>query len=277
MLRLIFSNAHACLPNLRAITSGTLLALAQSMRSALLCWCAVALSCSPYVHSPPGRTFPLEAPKALYPRETAVQIEGGGGVGDDVSLAGVTVRVRHGIVKQLDGSLEGSFLRFSPDEDFSVDNPNIFQARLGIKYAIIDHVAITAGLAGGGWTGGGFMSPDASMIFGYENPYCVPFFDLGGYVSIPVRESSVVLRSNNSGDFVATPAQTWGWQAGTGLRIPLSHEKGAFTKGALLMGVRFRGAYFDNEPVNRRDSRAYILGSGAIELVFGPGRKHQGI
>jgi hypothetical protein len=41
---------------------------------------------------------------------------------------------------------------------------------LGIKYEIIEHIAVTAGVAGGILGGGGFVSPDASVIFAWENP-----------------------------------------------------------------------------------------------------------
>ncbi len=59
-----------------------------------------------------------------------------------------------------------------------------------------------------GW-GGGFIGPDASMIFGYENPYCVPFIDIGGFMSLSVRENVVTLidRSSESDDFITAPHQ----------------------------------------------------------------------
>ena len=105
--------------------------------------------CSPYVHSPPGRSFPLEAAKALNPRETGIQVEGGGAAGEEVGLGGITARVRHGIVKGLDGNFEAGFQRFRiTDGEFTLQNRNIFTARFGIKYAVIDHVAFTLGLVG---------------------------------------------------------------------------------------------------------------------------------
>lgn len=58
--------------------------------------------CLAYVHSPSGRSIPLESSKALYKRETGVQVEAGGGIGADVGLPGFDLRVRHGIVDKLD-------------------------------------------------------------------------------------------------------------------------------------------------------------------------------
>lgn len=232
---------------------------------------ALLIGCAPYVHSPSGRSFPLEAAKALNPRETGIQVEGGGGAGQDVNRGGITVRVRHGIVKGLDGSVEGGYQRFRIEsEKFSLENRNVFTGRLGFKYAPIDHVAITFGFGGGGWTGGGFIAPDASLIFGYENPYCVPFIDIGAFGSIPVRENIITLESqgSNTDDFISFPTNTVGWTIGTGVRVPLSHKRDQHTKSALLFGFRYRGVFFDNGPAGYRDRQPYIYGSAAFEYVF---------
>jgi hypothetical protein len=245
----------------------------------------VLIGCSPYVHSPPGRSLPLETPKALNPRETGVQVEGGGTVGQYVHLAGATLRVRHGLVKGLDGNVEGGFERIRVSSStYRIDDRWLFTGRIGFKYAPIDHFAIRAGVAGGGWTGGGFVSPDVSLIAGYENPYCVPFIDLGWFMSIPTRESLVTLIDTGSGDgnYLAVPATTMGWTLGTGVRVPLSHSKTAHTKSAVLVGFGVRGAYFDNsiqleeDGVSasieiERDSRIYFVYSVGFEWVFGPG------
>ena len=60
-----------------------------------------------------------------------------------------------------------------------------------MKYT--DWRTFSAGLAAGGWAGGSFLGPDLSMIFAYENPYCVPFIDAGGYTSHPLRATDVVI------------------------------------------------------------------------------------
>lgn len=229
--------------------------------------------CTPYVHSPAGRSFPLEAAKALNPRETGIQVEGGGGFGGNVDLGGLTARVRHGLVKGLDGNFEAGFQRFRISSGgYQLSNRNIFTARLGIKYAPIEHVALVVGLAGGGWTGGGFIGPDVSLIVGYENPYCVPFINVGGYGSMPVRENIITLVDTGASvdeDYIAAPTNTIGWTVGVGIRVPVSHEKDGSTKSAFLAGVRLRGAHFDNGPLGFRDHRTYFYGSGAFEYVFG--------
>mgnify|MGYP001820475794 FL=1 len=243
------------------------------MRLATISFVVLLFGCSPYVHSPAGRTFPLEAPKALNPRETGVQVEGGWGFGEYVNRWGLTARVRHGLVKGLDGNAEFGYQRVRVSSNgFQLPNPNIYTGRLGIKYAPIDHVALAVGLAGGGWTGGGFISPDVSLIVGYENPYCVPFFDIGGYGSIPVHEKIITIPGegvSGNEDYIAAPVNTAGWTVGAGVRIPISHVKDASTKSAFLVGVRFRGAHFHNGPLEIDDRRTYFFASGAFEYVFG--------
>lgn len=246
------------------------------MRGGIACLFLFLSGCMPYVHSPRVRVLPLETAKALYRGETGVHVEGGGGFGEELGLGALTVRVRHGLMKQLDGSLEGSFQRIRlSGNDFRLENRDVFSARLGLKYAFIDHVAIRGGLGGGGWTGGGFIGLDAALILAFENPYCVPFLDIGGYLSLPVRANTVTLEAtavSREEDFVASPTNTVGWSIGAGLRIPFAQQKHAVTKSALLLGVRFRGAYFDNEPDGYRDGRVYFYGGGGVELVFGSRR-----
>ena len=75
---------------------------------------------------------------------------------------------------------------------------------------MIDHVAFNLGLAGGGWTGGGFIGPDTSLIVGYENPYCVPFLSVGAVASFPVRENIITLVDVGNaadGDYGAAPTK----------------------------------------------------------------------
>jgi hypothetical protein len=250
------------------------------MRIALAFALLLLSGCVAYVHSPPGRSFPLESSKALYKRETGIQVEGGGGTEVSVGLPGFNVRVRHGIVDQLDGSFEFGYERIRPSGLYlaSADR-NIFTGRLGIKYAIIDQVAVTAGLAAGSWAGGPFLSPDLSMIFAWENPYCVPFIDGGGYTSHPLRARNVVITDPDPGGFfdeslTAPPVFTYGWTAGFGLRIPLLHyENERQTPPAILLGTRFRGAMYD-PPYNDfgREERVYWYGSVGFEYVVAPHR-----
>ena len=118
-----------------------------------------------------------------------------------------------------------------------------------MKYAIIDHVALTAGCAVGSWAGGGFVSPDLSLILAYENPYFIPFASAGGYTSHPFNEKLVALRDFDPpiDSFVGVPVLTWGWTASGGFRIPVIHDvKPRTTPPAVLWPFGFRGAIFDD-------------------------------
>ncbi|MGB5265574.1 MAG: hypothetical protein WBN30_03225 [Polyangiales bacterium] len=87
----------------------------------------------------------------------------------------------------------------------------VFSGRIGVKYAIIDHIALTAGCSLGSWAGGAFVSPDMALILGYENRYVVPFATIGGYTSHPFRTKLVRLENTDPGEsFVGLPVLTWG-------------------------------------------------------------------
>ena len=86
------------------------------MRIGLILALALTSGCLAYVHSPSGRSFPLESSKTLYKRETGMQVEAGGGLEAGVGLPGFNVRVRHGIVDKLDGSAEFGYQRIRTEE-----------------------------------------------------------------------------------------------------------------------------------------------------------------
>ena len=257
------------------------------MRWVLTVLLLLGLGCSPYVHSPPGRTFPLESSKTLYPRETGVQLEAGGALGADIGLPGFSLRVRHGIVEHLDGNAEFNFASIRADNHYHFDgaNPFVFSGRVGLKYAIIDHVALAAGCAVGAWAGGGFVSPDLSLILAYENPAAIPFFSVGGYTSHPFNEKLVTLSGGDSSyspeRFVGQPVLTWGWTASAGLRVPLMRDMSPrSTPPSILFGVGFRGAIFDGgwdvgNQFSYGDGRRrelYMYGSIGFEYVITPKR-----
>ena len=258
------------------------------MRWTLTLALLLGLGCSPYVHSPPGRTFPLESPKALFPRETGVQVEGGGVGGAEIGAPGFTLRVRHGIVKGLDGSAEFNFGKIRPDDQyrFAGAKPYVFAGRIGVKYAFIDHVAIVAGVGLGGWAGGGFASPDIALILGYENPYVVPFATIGGYTSHPFRTKLVQLdhSSDPQESFVGLPVLTWGWTTSFGLRIPIGgYDDPRSTPPSVLLGGGFRRATFDQRgggvvgnisaAIEGHRKEPYLWGSIGFEYVFAPKRR----
>jgi len=152
-----------------------------------------------------------------------------------------------------------------------------------LKYAIIDHVALTGGVAVGGWAGGAFVSPDLSLILAYENPAAVPFFSGGGWTSHPFNAKTVALSAGDSGGspFFGVPVLTWGWTASTGLRIPVVHDRPPHsTPPSVLLGMSFRGAVFDQgydiSGSQGRRKEFYLSGSIGFEYVFTPKRPRRG-
>ncbi|MDH3625998.1 MAG: hypothetical protein OES69_06740 [Myxococcales bacterium] len=220
-----------------------------------------ASGCSPFIHSPPGRPIALDTAQTLAKGETGIQVVGGGGGELDLGFGGIAARVRHGFAKKLDGRLELSALKLNPEEPL-VGTEWIFSAGTGIKYAFNPHFAFSVDVTGGGWEGGGFISPELKLIAGYENPHAVPFVDVGYYTSHPISPNSV----STTETLLGPPTFTHGWTTGVGLRIVTSTiERHALGSG-LILGMRFTGAYFDDR-VYGSDRRTYISGAMGFEVV----------
>ena len=228
-----------------------------------------SLGCSPYVISPPARMLSMQTAKTLNKGETAVQVEGGGGGGGEFGFAGATARVRRGFTGKLDGFLEGNYLRLT--EDVIVGHENIYSAGVGVKYAFVPHFALAGTLSGGGWEGGGFISPELKAIASYENPYLVPFVDFGGFTSSPISPNEVAVRAqrvfvDDPDLFIAAPNFTYGLTTGGGLRIPISHDADGKTKSGFILGVRYTMAA--HEEAEGTERRSYLGGSAGFELVI---------
>jgi hypothetical protein len=225
----------------------------------------LAGGCAPFIHSPPGRLLGLDTAQTLEKGQTGIQVVGGGGGdGVDVSFGGIAARVRHGLAKQLDGRLELSVLKLNP-EDPLIGGEVIYGVGTGIKYAFNPHFAFSVDVTGGGWVGGGFISPELKLIAGYENPAAVPFFDVGYYTSHPISPNAV----STTEDFLGPPTFTQGWTTGVGLRVATSNiktpEGGCCRFGsALIFGMRFTGAYFDD----MHENNAQVYGAGGVGFEF---------
>lgn len=226
----------------------------------LLLW---ASGCSPFVHSPPGRLLALDTARALEKGETGIQVVGGGGGEGDLAFGGAAVQVRHGVGKNLDLRFNVSALKLAPDERL-IGSEGVFSAGTGIKYAFNPYFAFSVDVTGGGWQGGGFVSPELKLIAAYENSAAVPFVDVGYYTSHPISVNDV----STTETFLGAPTFTQGWTVGTGVRIVTSSasETGCCRiASALIVGARFTGAYFDNDAEALR--RTYGSGTIGFEIV----------
>lgn len=221
--------------------------------------------CAPFIHSPPGRLLALDTAQTLEKGQTGIQLVGGGAVEGDVSSGGIAARVRHGLAESLDGRLELSVLKLNPGDPI-IGSEVIFSLGTGIKYAFNPHFAFSVDVTGGGWEGGGFVGPELNLIAAYENPHAVPFIDVGYYTSHPISANTV----RTTEDVLGPPRFTQGWTTGVGLHVVTSRivtsDDGCCRFGsALIFGMRFTGAYFDDTLEN--SPRAYLGGGVGFEVV----------
>lgn len=222
-------------------------------------------ACSPYLHSPPGRLIASQTAKALNKGETAVQAEAGGGIGSEIGLAGGNLRVRHGVGKNVDVSGDFSYTQIT-SEEFVDAIDGVLSARAGVKYALGTNFAVAGGVAGGGWAGGGFISPDVNLILSKENPKFVPYLDVGLFTSHPVAGKVVQYR-----DEAGLAPFTFGWTVGAGFRVPIRRLPDRTNHG-ILFGFRYIGVRFDNPVGGDLDqgirNEPYLTFSLGYEHVF---------
>ncbi len=181
--------------------------------------------CSHTVYSPPARLAPMQTPAVT--EGVAISGEGssqGALFGPDV--IGGAARVRVGLGETVE--LSGEAMVVHVDGDSSADtHPNIYGARVGGKWApeaVARFVAVTFGVGGGGHAGGGYVAPDLGFVFGYENPYVVPFVSVEATNSFPIspREVDTSSGDDEPGAHVDEPYETFALRATTGLRVPMT-------------------------------------------------------
>lgn len=191
-------------------------------------------ACTTHLFSPPARMIPLETVATLPAGRAGVAVEGGigGGIfGPGVTMG--TVRLRRGLVENLDVSVEGNLLIL----DWAHLAPS---AHLGVKWRAASFLAVTMGLGGGASEASGFLSPDLGLTFAYENPYFIPFFTARIWTSSPFAVRTLTLPINdNEGAMTAQfrTAFTFGTTLTVGFRVPVATDANGFVRGALALGV----------------------------------------
>ena len=225
------------LEGIASISFGIGFAVGRGMRHLAILG-ILASACTPHVFSPPGRTIPLEGPATIDEGDTAIQVEGGmsAEVFGEPIVHG-TVRLRHGVSDRLELSGEANAMFFTLHEDASTDaHRGIYGARFGVKGGFGEHFSLTGGMAGGGSSGGGFLSPDVGFIGGYTNPYCIPFFATRVFFSQPLNTNTITITDNEE-TFVGEPQPSFGVAIATGVRIPFGPRYARH--GAVAVGYGF--------------------------------------
>jgi hypothetical protein len=186
-----------------------------------------AAGCITHAFAPPVRGDPVESPAVLAPRETAIVGGGSAAYGSgDLGRYTVSVRMRRGLVRRLEGSLAVNAFRYESVQTTAAT------LGAGVKYcAILDPgrcaLALTAGAGGGAYDRGALFGGDAGAILGWENPYLVPFIGARIGVGVPVAPRAVYDGNNcyfkgpPCGAVFNTPKANLILTSFAGLRFPL--------------------------------------------------------
>lgn len=257
--------------------AGTRRAQSRHMRRLSLL-ALLALGCTPPIVSPPARSIPLEAPRALGRGSSSLQVEGGfsGEVfGPSVFHAGL--RGRYGLRDDLDLTYEGNAFAVTnqvPDTEDGVEaepipHRGVYSARLGLKYALSPHFALAVGLGGGMSAGGGFFSPDVGVIAGYDNPHVVPFVGARVFLSQPIAPRTLTL-PDGDGAVIGEPDLTLGFGITTGIRVPFGeyydHDD---RRAAMLVGLGINYlADANGDPVLERTDAVLVGFQVGLEFLL---------
>lgn len=245
-------------------------------RTPLVLVLAVAAeACSPYLHSPPARTIPLETAAALPKGDFGFQAAGGGGSALwGPKLGGGTVQARFGVGRNFEVAGEGSALRIGRQDDEWSSNARatIFAGRTGFKYSPTSWFAVQAGFGGGTSAAGGFISPDGGVIFSYQNKVAIPFFAGGFYYSHPVNPKPVVFFDDRNNVEVLYPDRTLGGYMNFGVRIPFSRDNADLPRTALMLAYRIvfasHSEYLGSNVYQEQYTDTYHLGVVSLEFVL---------
>jgi len=216
--------------------------------------------CSHNVYTPPTRAFPLETPQTLDEGRYGVQVEASGH-GNGPKVGAGALRLRRGIADsaELDGEI--TYAKAS-DPSAANTNPHLLAARAGAKLRSeeLPEVAVTAGLGGGTFAGGPYVSADAGAVIAYDTCRVTPFVGGMGYASKPLdaRPVDTTQRGMPVGSFVDTPETTAGVQVRIGLKLNLSSCDDKRT--ALVAGFGLDHFWDDDS------DRGYASGGAALEI-----------
>jgi len=184
--------------------------------------------CSYQLVSPPARMVNLESAKTVAPGETMAGLHGAGyATIFDPGAVVTNASVRRGVADNLEVDGDLSWARVTYDGFPDIDR-NIYAARAGAKMSNDrGSVALFGGLGGGfAPAAGGFTAADLGFAFSFPNCYVVPFANAMMFGSLPLGARQVDFR-NADGSIVSSDKAdpTYGFGFGTGIEIPLSHDR----------------------------------------------------
>lgn len=183
-------------------------------------------ACSHNVFSPPSRPITLTNPATLDKDETVVRATGS--ISEEIlgpSIVAGSVGARHGIKSRVEVVADISYAQVVEESEAGT-NRGIAMGRAGVKLnpKESNHVAVLAGIGGGyAPAGGAYTTADIGFAGGYENPYAIPFVNLGVFASIPLnpKEIDTTLLGSSEGHS-DTPKNTFGVTMGAGVKVPIN-------------------------------------------------------
>jgi hypothetical protein len=221
---------------------------------------------------------PLEAAKALPKGDFAIQgALAGGAATFGPSVGAGTLQGRYGFGLGLEGALEAGFAVIGArDTEWNTTASHaLFSGRAGFKYEAASWFAVQAGFGGGGSAAGGYVSPDAGIIFSYQGKAVVPFVAASFYSSHPINAKPIVFQDQDSTE-VLIPDRTLGAYGNVGLRIPVTNAPPNSPRSAVMLAYRFVFAshheYSGSTVYQERWQDFYHLDVLGFDLVM---RKHR--
>lgn len=191
-------------------------------RLALVLFLAASAGCVRQVWSPPAGYVPLEGPAPIAPGEVRVGASfGGGGVGIGADLVGGALKYRRGM-EQIEVQGEVAAVVVAEDSEAGTF-PAILSARAGMKGLLVPgfrHAAWRLGAGLGGSAGGVFGALDGGFVLGFDNPWVVPWAEVGGIVSVPLSSEDVdITKPDDDERIIDHPVTTIAGRVGFGLAV----------------------------------------------------------
>lgn len=166
--------------------------------------------CTPALLSPPAASPILESSEPLRESEVAIEVASGAhaGVFGPEVFAG-RVGGRTGLGSALEAQLEAGLYHIETAPVLAPPHPNVYVARMGVKWAPVINTALLGGVGGGYSAAGGFMSPDLGGILAYENEYITPFLGARAGLSLPIAPRTLDLTHEEASPLFDRPELTW--------------------------------------------------------------------
>jgi hypothetical protein len=188
-----------------------------------------------------------------------------------------TLAYHRGLFNSVEGGVSASYLRVSNNGYNLNIEPQAFSLRLSAKAstpAVSKFASARFGVGLGTSDAGQYVGTDLGLVFGWDNPYVVPFLSGGAYASFPFNTKVVMFFNENSGNNTNGTTvdadnleTTYGVEAGAGLKVYLLN-KNRRNPNKVSLGLFGVGKITVLRAEYHSDVETPISGGGGIELEF---------